>query len=159
MLVEEKGILRQFGLVVYPVDFVVVIGDLEKEVNELYIPYNKEYNYIAAPTSTGRTYNVREKATDIPCVLIWIGKKEEFTTSIVSHECCHSALEIWRYIGSEVSLDNQEPFCYLIGNLVRLAVGCFYDIPGIKPPFIKKETFEDLEVSKLRKKTTKKKGK
>ena len=158
MVLNEKGILQQFGLVIYPVDFVVVIGDMEKKVNELYQPYEEEYAnaYIAAPTSTGTTYRTKERATGIPCILIWISKKEEFTTSIVSHECTHAALEIWQYIGSEVSLTNQEPFAYLLGNLVRLAVGCFYDIPGIEPPTVKKDAFEDDIVKKQRKLKSKK---
>lgn len=153
MILNDKGILQQFRLVVYPVDFVVVIGDLEEEVNELYQPYEKEYTnaVIAAPSSAGTTYKVKERATGISCILIWINKKEEFTSSIVAHECSHAALEIWSYIKSEVSLDNQEPFCYLLGNLVRLAVGCFYDIPGIKPPVIKKEALENKETEKKKK--------
>lgn len=159
MVLNKKGILQQFGLVIYPVDFVAVIGKLDKEVNELYRPYEEEFKdaYIAFPNSTGSTYKVKERATGIPCILIWIGKKEEFTTSIVAHECTHAALEIWQYIGSEVSLTNQEPFAYLLGTLVRLAVGCFYEIPGIEPPSIKEEAFEDEIVKKERKVKSKKK--
>ena len=153
MVLNEKGILQQFGLVIYPVDFVVVIGDMEDKVNEIYQPYEEEYAQarIVSPSSTGTTYRVKERATGIPCILIWIGRKEEFTTSIVAHECTHAALEIWCYIKSEVSLTNQEPFAYLLGNLVRLAVGCFYEIPGIQPPTIKKEAFENEQVEKERK--------
>jgi hypothetical protein len=124
---------------------VVVIGEMEDEVNTLYQPFEKGYEdiHIAPPSSTGATYRVRERESGIPCILIWISKKDEFTSSIVAHECCHAALEIWCYIKSEVSLSNQEPFCYLLGNLVRLAVGCFYEIPGIQPPVISKDTFEN----------------
>ena len=160
MVLNEKGILQQYGLVIYPVDFVVVIGELEDEVNKLYMPYEEEYKdaHIASPRNTGCTYRVKERATGIPCILIWIGKKEEFVTSIVAHECTHAALEIWQYIGSEVSLSNQEPFCYLLGNLVRLAVGLFYELPGVEAPTIKKDAFENEKVEKERKnKTTKKK--
>lgn len=151
-VLNEKGILQQFGLVIYPVDFVVVIGELEEKVNELYEPYEEEYKkaYIAPPSTTGTTYRVRERTTGTPCILIWIGKKEEFTTSIVTHECAHAALEIWRYISSEVSLTNQEPFCYLLGNLARLAVVTFYDIPGTQPPTIKQDAFQNKEVEKKR---------
>jgi len=145
MILNEKGTIKQFNLVVYPIDFVVVIGEMEEEVNTLYQPYEKDYEnaHIASPSSTGCTYRVKERETGIPCVLIWIGKKDEFTSSIVAHECAHAALEIWCYINSEVSLTNQEPFCYLLGNLMRLAVGCFYEIPGIKPPVVSKDAFEN----------------
>lgn len=158
MILNEKGNIKQFGLVIYPIDFVVVIGELEDEVNKLYMPYEPEYAHahIAPPRSTGCTYRVKERATGIPCVLIWIGKIDEFTSSIVAHECTHAALELWQYINSEVSLTNQEPFAYLIGNLVRLAVGCFYEIPGIKPPVVKREAFENPSKPK-KSKTSKKK--
>lgn len=154
MVLNEKGILQQFNLVIYPIDFVVVIGDMEDKVNALYQPYEEEYKdaHIAPPSSTGATYRVKERSTGEACVLIWIGKKEEFTTSIVAHECTHAALEIWCYIRSEVSLTNQEPFAYLLGNLVRLAVGCFYEIPSIKPPTIKKDAFENVKVNKTKSK-------
>ena len=151
MVLNEKGNIKQFGLVIYPVDFVVVIGDLEQEVNKLFQPYEEGFNWIASPKSTGCTYRIKEKKTGIPCIMVWIKNKEEFTTSIVSHECAHAALEIWQYIGSEVALDNQEPFCYLLGNLVRLAVGCFYEIPGIQPPVVSHDAFVNPEKPKTKK--------
>ena len=158
MVSNKKGILQQYGLVIYPIDFVVVIGDMEEDVNKLYRPYQEEYKdaLIAQPSSTGATYQVKERATDIPCILIWIKNKDEFVSSIVAHECCHAALEIWSYIKSEVSLDNQEPFCYLVGNLMRLAVGLFYEIPGVEKPVIKKDAFENNIVNKQRRKSSKK---
>lgn len=143
VMVSKKGNISQFNIVIYPVDFVVVIGDFEDEVNELYRPFEEEYKdlHISPPSTTGSTYRVKEKSTGIACILVWIKKVEEFTDSIVAHECTHAALEIWSYIGSEVSLDNQEPFCYLVGNLVRLAVGCYYEIPGIEPPKVSQDAF------------------
>lgn len=155
-MINSKGTIQQFNLVCYPVDFVVVIGALEDEVNTLYRPYSEEYAdaHIAPPNTTGGTYRVKERKTGIPCILIWVKEKKEFTSSIVAHECGHATLEIWRYINSEVSLDNQEPICYLLGNLVRLAVGAFYEIPGIKPPVVSKDAFEDKKVQKERKKKT-----
>lgn len=137
------GIIKQFNIVIYPVDFVVVIGDMEEEVNKKYVPFNEEYNYITPPKGTGATYRVKEEETEIPCIMVWIKDMQECTSSIISHECGHAALEIWSFIGSEVSLDNQEPFCYLLGNLVRLTVGTFYDIPGVKPPVVPKDKFEN----------------
>lgn len=139
MVLNENGCINQFGLVIYPIDFVVVIGNLEEDVNKLYKAYGDDESivHIKPPSKTGATYRVVEKATGIPCIMIWIKEVNEFTSSIVSHECGHAALELWLYIGSEVSLSNQEPFCYLLGNLVRLAVGSFYDIPGVEPPYYK----------------------
>ena len=157
MVINNKGAIQQFNIVLYPIDFVVVIGPLEKDVNKLYRPYEEKWKdaYIAPPKLTGCTYRVKERATDIPCVMVWIGKKEEFTGSIVTHECNHAALEIFEYIGAKVNFDDQEPFCYLAGNLARLAIGTFYEIPGIQPPVISHDAF--CNPNRGKKKATKKK--
>lgn len=158
-MVNKNGCINQYNLVVYPVDFVVVIGELEEEVNKLYMPYEEEYKnaHIVPPKFTGCTYRVRERNTGIPCVLVWFGKIDGFTGSMVTHEVNHAALEIFQYIGAKVSFDDQEPFCYLSGNLARLAIGSFYEIPGIKPPVIKKDAFEGTVETKKNKLTKKKK--
>ena len=159
MILNEKGNVKQFGIVIYPVDFVVVIGPFEKEVNKYYRPYEEEWKdaRIAAPKTTGATYRVIERSTGTPCILIWIRSKDEFTSSIVSHECIHAAMEIFKYIGAELNFDDQEPFCYLAGNLVRLATGCFYEIPGIQSPVVSHDAFCNPEKPKKKKKTSKKK--
>lgn len=159
MVLNEKGNLKQFNIVIYPVDFVVAIGELEDEVNKYYRPYEEEYAdaHIAPPRTTGCTYRVKERETDIPCVLVWFRSIEEFTGSIVTHEVNHAALEIFQYIGAKVNFDDQEPFCYLSGNLARLAIGCFYEIPGIKPPVVKHDAFENPERTKKVKKSKPKK--
>lgn len=159
MILNKKGILKQYNIVIYPVDFVVVIGEMEEEVNNLYMPYEEEFKdaHIAPPSKTGCTYRVKERATEIPCIMVWIGKKDECTSSIVTHECDHAALDIFAYIGAKITYEDQEPFCYLAGNLVRLAVGCLYEIPGVKPPVISSDAFEDKEIAKKRKKTSKSK--
>lgn len=143
MYLTKKGSIQQFNLVIYPIDFVVVIGDLEEEVNKLYKPYEEEYNHIAKPRNTGACYRVVEKETGIKCTMIWIKNIEEVTGSIVAHECTHAAMEIFIYIGTTPNPNDQEPFCYLVGNLVRLTVGCFYEIPGIQPPVVKQDAFEN----------------
>lgn len=159
MILNKKGILKQFGLVIYPVDYVVVIGELEDEVNKYYTPYEDDYNYIAPPKSTGCTYRVKEKSTGVPCIMVWFNKLEECTSSIVTHEVCHAAMEIFTYVGTKPNPDDQEPYCYLAGNLARLAVGCYYEIPGIQPPVIKKDAFENEQVESERKNKSKLKKK
>ena len=41
-----------------------------------------------------------------------IDKKSDLINTC-SHEACHVALHIYEYIGAEVSITNQEPYCYL----------------------------------------------
>lgn len=139
---KKQAALKQYNLVIYPIDFVVAIGDVEEEVNNTYKPYEEGYNHIAPPQDHSDAATYRVKNNDgTPCIMCWFKDVENFTSSMVTHECDHAAMEIFLYIGSEVNLKDQEPFCYLAGNLARLAVGTFYDIEGIKPPIVKQDKF------------------
>lgn len=133
-----NGILKEYDTVIYPFYFVAAIGDVEKEVNKVYEPYDGVHNYIGPPVppATGSTYNVRRKDTKDRCLLVWIPSKEAVRTSTITHECGHAALEIFDKVGAKAEGKNQEPFCYLIGSLARLFTETFYEIPGIQPPKI-----------------------
>ena len=123
-MVNEKGIIKEYDLVIYPPHYVVAIGDVEKEINTMYIPYDKDYNWIGWPKSEGVdgcTYTVRNKKTQVASVMIWFKTLNDFTPETMTHECDHAALEIFRYTGAKVHFDNQEPYCYLAGNMARLA--------------------------------------
>ena len=78
MILNEKGILQQFDLVIYPVQLIIAIGDLEKEINRFYKPYDKQYNHIGFPgDNPAATYQVRnKKINDVAC-LIWIPSFED----------------------------------------------------------------------------------
>ena len=129
MVLNEKGIVRQFSLVVYNQDFVAVIGDMEEAVNKLYKPKDEKYNWLGAPELHNPmvTYEVIEKKTGIICYMIWCPRPEDFRGSYVTHEACHVALTLFKYIGATPNVDDQEPFCYLAGNISRLLTGAFYD--------------------------------
>lgn len=129
----KKGILKRFSLVIYPVSFVVAIGDVEKEINEQFKPYGddgylvfSEGNYLAF------TYRVEDKETSEIYSMVWFKDASCFTASNVAHECVHSALDIYDYIGAEADTKNQEPFAYLVGNLARLASGTFKELKDSK---------------------------
>ena len=127
MILNEKGILQQFDLVIYPVPLIIAIGDLEKEINRYYKPYQSQYNYIAyLEDDTGAvTYQVRDKKNNEYCLMIWF-PTTDITGSYLCHECGHVTLEIFKYINAHVDYDNQEPFCYLLGSIFRLCSNAFY---------------------------------
>jgi hypothetical protein len=132
---NEKGIIKEFGLVVYPMNFIVVIGHVEKELNNGYAPNENDKNWISGP-SPGKactTYLIHDSCTNQMSVMVWIRNLDECKSSIFAHECSHAAMEIFNYIGATVDLENQEPFAYLIGNLVRLLNGAFYELRDYKP--------------------------
>ena len=139
MILNDSGILKEYDLVTWPVNLVVAIGNIEEEINNLYVPSDTKYNYIGGPNyKGGTTYNVTNKETGAECCLIWFIKKENCVGSLISHEAGHVALEIFKYTNSIVDFENQEPFCYLLGNIARLVIGTVYELPGIEPPQFKK---------------------
>ena len=129
MVLNEKGIIKQFSLVVYNQGILAVIGDMEEQVNKLYKPKDTKYNWIAAPDEGHlmAAYDVIEKKTGIICYMIWCKDVEQFRGSYLCHECGHAALELFHYIGAKANYDDQEPFCYLLGTIFRLINGTFYE--------------------------------
>ena len=132
MVLNEKGIIKQFSLVVYPIDIVVVIGDMEKDVNDLYAPNDEDCNWISAPPlSVGvRQYNVHTKASMQLCILLWSPTIENCEGHYICHDSGHAALELFNHIGATVDFENQEPFCYLLGAVYRLFTGAYNEYKG-----------------------------
>lgn len=125
MVLTEKGIIKQFYLVVYPVDFVIAIGTVKKELEELYKPADEKYVGFGEPTeeNPGRTFEAVEKSSGVPCSLIWIKDLDSCLGSYLCHEAGHAAMDIFSFIGAEPDVDNQEPFTYLLGTLFRFLSG------------------------------------
>ena len=127
MVLNEKGILQEFDLTIYPVCLIIAIGDLEKEINRFYKPYDEQYNRIGfLRDNPAATYQVRSKKTNDVACLIWIPKTDEVRGSYLCHEAGHVALEVFKYVGAHVDYDDQEPFCYLLGAVFRLCNNAFY---------------------------------
>ena len=127
MILNEKGILKEFDLVIYPVQLVFALGDFEKEINQRYKPYDEHFNYIGFPKNNpAATFNIKVKKTgDVAC-MIWIPKTDDVRGSYLCHEAGHVALEIFKYIGAHIDYDDQEPFCYLQGAIFRFCNNAFY---------------------------------
>ena len=129
MVLNERGIIKQFDLVIYPVDVVVAIGDIKVELEKRYRPADDSYVGFGCPTeeNPAKVFEAIQKGTDTPCSLIWIKDLDACRGSYICHETGHSSLDIFSFIGAKVELDNQEPFCYLLGNIFRLINGAFYE--------------------------------
>lgn len=127
MVLNERGILKSFNLVVYPPHLVVVIGDMKEEVHRLYKPDDPEYNAFLPPTEECpcKTYTVLDKEDEGFDILIWVNNLDSCKGHHFCHEVTHAALEIFKYVGATIDVENQEPFCYLTGNLYRLMAGTY----------------------------------
>ena len=65
-----------------------------------------------------RTYDTRFEENK-KCVLISFASKKAMTMEVIAHEALHATLFILGYIGSEITVDNSEPACYLLQWVVR----------------------------------------
>ena len=128
---NKRGILEQYSLTVYPLDIVVVIGDMQEEVNEYYVPTEAEYALIGKPEggASASTYVVRGKERGELCVLIWFLTADDCRNSVLCHEAGHATFELFRYVGAKLSFEDQEPFCYLLGTIARFITVTLYKLP------------------------------
>ncbi len=58
---------------------------------------------------------VYDKQRNLEGVLIRFENRKAMNVGNISHESSHIAMEIFKYIGAEVDLSNQEPYSYLVG--------------------------------------------
>jgi len=129
MVLNEKGIIKQFDLIIYPVNVLVAIGDVKEALEKEYQPADEKYVGFGAPTDEhpAITFEAIQKEGDIPCSMIWIKDLNSCKGSYMCHEVGHAALDIFGFIGAKVDIENQEPFCYLLGNIYRLVNGAYYE--------------------------------
>ena len=140
MVLNKNGIIKQFNLVVYPVDIVVAIGDVKKELEKDYKPADEQYVGFGAPSDEhpAKVFEAVQIKGDVPCSLIWIKDLDACKGSYMCHEVGHAALDIFGFIGAKVDIDNQEPFCYLLGNIFRLVNGTYNELKDFKSKKSKK---------------------
>lgn len=129
MILNEKGIVKEFDLVVYPFNLVAVVGSVEEEVNKQYLPLDEGYDKIVKPRddADGSTYHVKNRETNQTCLLIWSPTLEDCKGYIICHEAGHASLDLFNFIGAENILEDQEPFCYLLCTIYRLFVGAYQE--------------------------------
>ena len=69
MVLNEKGIIKQFDLIIYPVNVLVAIGDVKEALEKEYQPADEKYVGFGAPTDEhpAITFEAVQKEGDIPC--------------------------------------------------------------------------------------------
>lgn len=106
-----------FGL--YPRVLYVTKGNVNKKVyrdnfmsrngDDLNLDFNGEDGSC--------TWSVIEKNSNTYGYLVRLHRVQG--NNDLAHEATHVALELFRDIGAEVDIDNQEPFAYLVGWIVK----------------------------------------
>lgn len=51
--------------------------------------------------------------------LIWFPSVKDMTASNMAHEAVHASMDLCSLIGCDIDVENQEPFAYLVGWVVR----------------------------------------
>lgn len=107
-----KNTIHEFPCGIYPRVIWVSVGATVQSLNDLFETKYSEMDESADAEVTG---NRRLKPDIKGGILIRFRNKKDMTTSIISHEATHAALEIFDYVGAVVDPKNQEPFTYLVG--------------------------------------------
>lgn len=105
MAVKE---VHQFDPVIYPCLVWVAIGD------GLMLDRFPRIDLIG-DESIGETEQTWDAKSGREGVLIRFRSRSQMTAEATAHEAVHAAAEIFRFVGGEIDVKNQEPFAYLVG--------------------------------------------
>jgi len=101
-------IFKEFNPLIYPrLLWVVVDPDIE-ELKSIFSEIDLD------TTSDAQVHHICNKENKGGILLIFQSKKS-LTTSIITHESIHAAMDILEYIDFKLDYDNQEPLTYLAG--------------------------------------------
>lgn len=125
---KEKSLIKEFSLVIYPVTLVVALGkNLAEELNKRYCDPTIETLSFDS-NSLGQCWFLFNKKDKSPVSLIWAEDLEQFGGSCMAHEATHAALDVFKFIGADADPDNQEPFAYLVGTIMKFINAAFYEL-------------------------------
>lgn len=99
----------EYDPMIYPRKIWVAVGASTEELSAEFVGIDDMGDADIAVTY----YTVR-KSDKKYGVLIRFRKRGDITPSVSSHEAVHAALEIFRCIGAEVDVENQEPLAYIV---------------------------------------------
>lgn len=93
-----------YPIPIYFGKFNVLIGeDLTKHFREVDKPFN----------------DITDCYIQNDVLRIDVGIKSSASPEMIAHECVHAANMIFEHVGAKIDLDNDEPYAYLVGWLVK----------------------------------------
>ena len=118
--------IYQFDPQIYPRNLWVSVGASVEELQEKFgkedIKEDLDDSYYA------ETYPVQQKETLLGGVLIRFQDLKAMTPENMAHEATHAALEIFDCCDCRIDVENQEPFAYLVGWIVK----CIEEVRDVK---------------------------
>ena len=70
-------------------------------------------------SNDAETLPIQQKEPLLVGVLVRFENLKSMRPDNIAHEATHSALEIFDYVDARIQYDNQEPFAYLVGWVVK----------------------------------------
>lgn len=107
----------EFNPQIYPRRLWMSVGASTEELQEKFgkevIKEDLDDSYYA------ETYPIQQKEPLLGGVLIRFQDLKAMTPENMAHEATHAAIEIFDYCDCRIDVENQEPFSYLMGWIVK----------------------------------------
>lgn len=117
--------IYQFDPQIYPRRLWVSVGASTEELQQ---KFGKEDIKGFDDSYYAETMAVQQKEPLLGGVLVRFQDLKAMTPETISHEASHAAIEIFNYCDCRIDVDNQEPFAYLVGWVVR----CIEEVRDVK---------------------------
>ena len=105
----------QFDPQIYPRKLWVAVGVPTEELNEKFVDEIKDMD----DSYDAETLPIQQKEPLLGGVLVRFENLKSMRPDNIAHEATHAALEIFDYVDARIQYDNQEPFAYLVGWVVK----------------------------------------
>lgn len=105
----------QFDPQIYPRKLWVAVGVPTEELNEKFVDEIKDMD----DSNDAETLPIQQKEPLLGGVLVRFENLKSMRPDNIAHEATHAALEIFDYVDARIQYDNQEPFAYLVGWVVK----------------------------------------
>lgn len=112
----SKTKVHEFHPQIYPRRLWVIKGGSLGDIKDMFSQRDGKELDVGDYDYDALTYSVMLKDTKKFGELIWFTDEKSIKQEkVIMHESAHAAMDIFRDIGAEVDIDNQEPFAYLAG--------------------------------------------
>lgn len=105
----------QFDPQIYPRKLWVSVGVPTEELNEKFVDEIKDMD----DSNDAETSPIQQKEPLLGGVHVRFENLKSMRPDNIAHEATHAALEIFDYVDARIQYDNQEPFAYLVGWVVK----------------------------------------
>ena len=108
--------MKKWRCDIYGVDFVFFFGVPHKQFKK-WIDSNVGKGFLETELGSSVDYSgLTIKNRHNKSIIIWTDKKDY---SVLAHECLHACMTIFKWVGIEPDVDNDEPLAYLLSAIME----------------------------------------